>query len=792
MEPVPIIGLGNQIRKRRREWGFTQGELAKHLGTSNDVVSKWETGSAEPSEAMLDRLSIWFSMKVPKNPLRTHINLKRMIRKRRELWNLSPNSLAKRLGVGRNTVVAWEEGSTPSPAKMELLNGWLRAEVPTYLSGRDPDVGSRIKETRLRWRMTQVELAEYLEISPATVLNWENGHTQPSNYWLYRLDKWFDETAYVRPDRSGRRAKCGERLGNQIRRRRTEWGKSQAELAEELDFTPGDVARWEQGVLPQHDSLRRIENWLSVSPPRTLVMRDESLGGRIERRRIEWGMTRPELGAFLGVGGVTVLKWERGTLPNWESMRKLGSWFAKETPHLGDRGLGDRIRLHRRALGISQDDCAAQLGVSRNLLRRWEKGAKILPKDVSLITEWLGDAIFRHEEEEAYPDLSRRIMRKRRDMGLSWETLARHFGVRMQDLIEWALGKTPDSDSLVTIEAWLTNVPTRGALKRDETLGVNVRRMRKEKGISVPELALHLGVNPSSVLRWELGAIPRKRMFRKIEDWFEGRTIVKVEASAGNPSVGLSCRLRQQREAMGITQSELASRLGFHARDIQRWERGTYPTPDNLRLLEEWLSERSPEHILARDGTLGGLIRQRRIEWGMTQEELAEEIRVSNGTVSKWELGAIPRLGAFGKIERWYAKNPQRSDLKRDESLGARIRVRREEWGKTREELAVRLNVSHSTLSSWESGTIPRPGAFKRIEDWFSEVPPSNVLRRDGSLAENLRQKREAFGMTPQELAQQLDVDTNVVIDWEAGVIPGLRAYEWLVEWLSAKESRTI
>ena len=59
------------LRQLREERGWSQVELARRLGVSQDVVSKWETGQVAPSGAKRYRLLVLFATPDP-NDARQH------------------------------------------------------------------------------------------------------------------------------------------------------------------------------------------------------------------------------------------------------------------------------------------------------------------------------------------------------------------------------------------------------------------------------------------------------------------------------------------------------------------------------------------------------------------------------------------------------------------------------------------------------------------------------------------------------------------------------------------------
>lgn len=47
---------GEMIREKRKELGMTQSDLAKIIGTDPATISRWETGSREPTIAAYEKI----------------------------------------------------------------------------------------------------------------------------------------------------------------------------------------------------------------------------------------------------------------------------------------------------------------------------------------------------------------------------------------------------------------------------------------------------------------------------------------------------------------------------------------------------------------------------------------------------------------------------------------------------------------------------------------------------------------------------------------------------------------
>lgn len=65
MSPTPYYGmdgLGDRIRTARLRAGLSQAELADELGTTQSVVSKWESGARVPNAESVGRLASTLSV----------------------------------------------------------------------------------------------------------------------------------------------------------------------------------------------------------------------------------------------------------------------------------------------------------------------------------------------------------------------------------------------------------------------------------------------------------------------------------------------------------------------------------------------------------------------------------------------------------------------------------------------------------------------------------------------------------------------------------------------------------
>lgn len=116
----------------------------------------------------------------------------------------------------------------------------------------------------------------------------------------------------------------------------------------------------------------------------------------------------------------------------------------------------------------------------------------------------------------------------------------------------------------------------------------------------------------------------------------------------------------------------------------------------------------SPLPYPAQLNTLGDHIRKRRLDLGLLQQEVAEQLGVTEATIVNWELNhTSPEIRYTPRIIAFLGYDP--SDIQA-ETLGQRLIVYRQKMGLSQKKLARQLGVDPATLGRWERGKgLPSP-----------------------------------------------------------------------------------
>ena len=90
----PMISVGANIYRLRKEAHLTQGDLAEHLGVTKASVSKWETGQSYPDVELLPRIAAYFDTSIDKlmgyDPQLSRTGIKRECAQLREAFASGP------------------------------------------------------------------------------------------------------------------------------------------------------------------------------------------------------------------------------------------------------------------------------------------------------------------------------------------------------------------------------------------------------------------------------------------------------------------------------------------------------------------------------------------------------------------------------------------------------------------------------------------------------------------------------------------------------------------------------
>ena len=101
--------------------------------------------------------------------------------------------------------------------------------------------------------------------------------------------------------------------------------------------------------------------------------------------------------------------------------------------------------------------------------------------------------------------------------------------------------------------------------------------------------------------------------------------------------------------------------------------------------------------------TLGDHLRKRRLDLGLTQQGLADQIICDEATITNWELNRVtPALQFWPRILEFLGYDP--SAERGDGSLADRLKRYRRSRGLSRKMLAGLLGTHPSNLAGWETG----------------------------------------------------------------------------------------
>lgn len=184
---------------------------------------------------------------------------------------------------------------------------------------------------------------------------------------------------------------------------------------------------------------------------------------------------------------------------------------------------------------------------------------------------------------------------------------------------------------------------------------------------------------------------------------------------------------------------------------------------------------------------LGEKIAEQRKKLGLSQEELAEKLNISQKSISKYEMGnrkpqykVLVRMAEYFGVTTDYLLGLAKGG---NTMLGKRINELRKSSGMTQEEFGKKLGVIKQTVSSWENDlSEPNHAATIAIAKLFG-VTTDYLLGAEGDamgteekineiaqrVGRNIRSIREQAGLSQDEFAEGFSVKQPTVANWETG-----------------------
>ena len=357
--------------------------------------------------------------------------------------------------------------------------------------------------------------------------------------------------------------------------------------------------------------------------------------------------------------------------------------------------LGEKIAEQRKKLGLSQEELAEELNISRSTLAGYEAENK----------------------KPSYKVLAR---------------MAEYFGVTTDYLLELNGGG-------------------------NTVLGERIAELRKACDMSQKELGEKLGVSASAIGMYEQGRrepnnammIAMEKLFGVTVDYLLGVTDSTENAPESSVARKFGNRLRDLRVSEGITQLQMAVNLDTSKSNISKYEAGTVePGMEKINEIARFFKV-TTDYLLGVEGDtmgteetineitqrVGRNIRSIREQAGLSQDEFAEGFSVKQPTVANWETGKRqPDLNMLIQIAHFGGTNLDDLVMKDLAPLPLYVRNMvslRKKCGYSQGELATVLGLQGA-------------GSIDLVESGKCELPVSKLVH----LA-------EFFGVTMDQITKQ-------------------------------------
>ena len=205
--------------------------------------------------------------------------------------------------------------------------------------------------------------------------------------------------------------------------------------------------------------------------------------------------------------------------------------------------------------------------------------------------------------------------------------------------------------------------------------------------------------------------------------------------------------------------------------DYAKWQRNVIPALPfcHVRLSGPKPQQKAyPKHLK----TLGDHLRKKRLDLGLLQKEVAEQLGVDTASICNWESNEVqPMVHCLPAILAFLGHNP----LPEAVDLIGKLKRLRSTLGLAQEQLAQKLGIDESTIAGWERGDNTPVGAYRKLLENFMAVDgllptrPSTASVKSSFYAPKITALRHKLGLTKAALARQIGVNVNTLWRWERG-----------------------
>ena len=171
------IRIGKRIKQVRIKSGISQKDMAKRLGIPESSWSNYENEIREPGINLIYSFCKEMGITIDELIRMEIMTIGENIKKYREKKGLTQKELGAALGLAEITIRQYE--SNKREPKYEILFSIADALNISIDDLMNIDTGKRIKEERVKAKLTQEKLAQNAEISVFTLQKYESGDRNP-------------------------------------------------------------------------------------------------------------------------------------------------------------------------------------------------------------------------------------------------------------------------------------------------------------------------------------------------------------------------------------------------------------------------------------------------------------------------------------------------------------------------------------------------------------------------------------------------------------------------------------